>query len=150
MKFTHILTAAALVLLSACSNSTPEPTHGHLPGNDDDDPTTDTYDFTPELSDDATRFTSSQFTINYNDAGVIACLDNDKHTYSLIDLGNDNRIDLTAKQLKQGILDAQLSLNGIPCEECEIKGELLTSDAIWISIKFDDKNRAVLVLNKNN
>lgn len=143
----HILILA--IILAGCS-STPEPKRGQLPGSDDDTPDT-TYDFTPELQDKSTRFTSPDLTIRYADGGVIATLDNTSSTLSLIDLTTNHRVDLTIPELHEGTVNATLAIDSsVRTDVSGITVERLTSDAIWISITHADDSHSVLVFGKDD
>lgn len=137
------------VIFTGCS-STPEPKRGQLPGSDDDT-TGNTYDFTPELQDKSTRFTSPELTIRYTEGGVIATLDNTASTLSLIDLTTNHRVDLTITELHEGPVNATLAIDSkVRTDISGITVERLTADAIWISITHADANHSVLVFGKDD
>ncbi len=153
LNIVSILCATSLLaIVSGCSRHTPEPTHGHLP-DDNDDPTEEVYDFTPELSDDETRYTSDDgLQLRYNRGGILVINDKESGCISLIDLSSSHQIDFYAPQpFSEGqMAGATLTVDGQKVETSAIICEHLTASAAWISIITTDNHRAVLVLCYDN
>ncbi|MDE7397175.1 MAG: hypothetical protein K2M98_05555 [Muribaculum sp.] len=147
-----LCTTALSLIASGCSGHTPQPSHGHLSGGNDD-PTEEVYDFTPELRDNETRYTSDNgIRLRYSQGGILVINDKESDCISLIDLASSHRIDFYAQQpFSEGLMPrATLTVDGHKVETSAIKCEHLTSTAVWISILTSDNNHAVLVLSNDN
>lgn len=109
----------------------------------------DSYDFSAELSDSCTRFTSPELTIRYDNApGVMAA----RHTDGLIelrDLGNGNVVNFNPDGDKEGELPtATLTINGVatPLESCTLQRRCENGDRWYSMRRHGCETHAVLVV----
>ena len=148
-----IVTATLLMVLSltiaACSRNHREgpidPDWIEEPGLRPDDP--EKFDFTPELSNDALRFTSNDLSLRYDDGGIIFSRSN--VTVEIVELATGHSISFSSEsRWNEGPLKASsLKINGSEIKIIDASIEHINEKSAWIYIHAP-KNHIVLVIDR--
>lgn len=109
----------------------------------------DQYDFTPELADTRTRFTSDRVNIIYDDnPGVIVSLQSNGRV-EMRDLGSGDNISFDPSGDTEGpLLEATLTINGVatPLESCTLQRRCENGDRWYSMRRRGSESHAVLVV----
>ena len=151
-----IVTATLLMVLSltiaACSRNHREgpidPDWIEEPGLRPDDP--EKFDFTPELSNDALRFTSNDLSLRYDDGGIIFSRSTSGNvTVEIVELATGHSISFSSEsRWNEGPLKASsLKINGSEIKIIDASIEHINENSAGIHIH-EHKNHIVLVIDR--
>ena len=146
-----LLTALSLTI-AACSRNHREgpidPDWIEEPGLRPEDP--EKFDFTPELSNDALRFTSNDLSLRYDDGGIIFSRSTSGNvTVEIVELATGHSVSFSSESLwDEGPLKApSLKINGSEIKITEASIEHINEKSAWIYIHAP-KNHIVLVIDR--
>lgn len=146
--FQILLFATAVSLFSSCHKQDTVP-HGSIFDNEINPPS-GAYDFSPELTDGSTRYVSPDLTLRYADGGVLVQRnETDGRTrYSMVELSTGHIVEFSCRTpVVAGMLDdVRLTIDGADARINGAHVHRINSTGAWIEILAPGDRHYVLVV----
>lgn len=139
---------AAVLCFSSCNRHDGVP-HASIFDNEINPPRPD-YDFSPELTDEETRYVSADFILRYADGGILSQRDevDGRTRYRLVELSTGRMVEFSCRTpAGAGILDdVRLAVDGNDVRISGAHAHRINSAGAWIEILAPGNRHYVLVM----